>query len=195
MMAAQYPPATPSGRSSSPPSSSPLLSSPLNPSYRRHNPPSQRRPSMKSDYQTRSRYIRFPLTRDQGSFPEFGASAEAEHPQKALWREKLRQQFLQRTQNDRHKYREAKRSSSAQHFRDSSICGAIMDEMDADEMEASDYEVRHSFFRRDCAFLRITLPLVVSYNEDKRKETRGTRVQSTVRANRRFFARSRYGEL
>ncbi len=97
---------------------------------------------MKSGYQTRSRYARFPLIPQKGDFPGSGSSAEAEHPQKALWREKLRQQFLQRTQNDRHKYREAKRSSSGQQLRDDPIFSAVMDEMDTDEMDVNDYEVR-----------------------------------------------------
>ncbi|KAF8325819.1 uncharacterized protein EI90DRAFT_3071831 [Cantharellus anzutake] len=126
-MTAQYSPSTPIRCSSSSTPSSPLPSSPLNPFYRQHNPPSQRRPSLKSGYQTRL------------SGPTL--SGVPEDPQKALWREKLRQQFLQRTERDRQKYRESKRTSSTQRSCDDATFGAAMDEMDSDEIDPDDYEM------------------------------------------------------
>ncbi|KAF8318634.1 hypothetical protein DL93DRAFT_317905 [Clavulina sp. PMI_390] len=128
-------PSTPSNRASradlsSASSSSPIRSSPLNPSYRNNNPPSQRRASAQNHFQTQSRYVRYsPSSSHHGS-----ARMSAEDAQKAFLREKFQKKCAARAERDRARALDTARSrgsSSGDHTR-----GLMSDDMETDDNEA-----------------------------------------------------------
>jgi hypothetical protein len=128
--------------SSSPISSSPLRSSPLNPNYHLKNPPSQRRASASNQFLVQSRYTR-PANKNSTFFGGIIASGAEPPPQKAVWRERFRQKCAERSERDRAKYRDAKRTQSEDGLSGtgSSRCDALGDDMDMDEGDAMDDSV------------------------------------------------------
>lgn len=128
-------PTTPSRRASTQHSSSPLRSSPLNPSYRLANPPSQRRASLHNQFQSQSRYTR-PVASTSAYNNDIFASDPQENPKNAVWRESFRRKVAERAERDRVDFRNSKRAQAGSGRPGSSEVDSL--ETDDTDMEIGD---------------------------------------------------------
>ena len=165
-------PSTPLRRAPSS-SSSPPNSSPLNPNYKYHNPPSQRRASLKTQFQTQSRYIQLPQQRVHLPINPVAQLNSEETPQKVLWRERFRQKCAERSERDRVKFKSAKKRASGMSSPSDSAFDDDAD-MEADGLDEMDDDVHDCLRGHERVFrllIRVLLQLyrrLVIYESQKR---------------------------